>query len=275
MVVCSNVESWCRILVTGAAGNVGREVVASAKRSGLEVTAAVRSPERSSRLFPDTKQVTFDFNDPKTWAEALEGHNLLFLVRPPAIADVQRNLNPFIDQAYQMDVQHVVFLSVAGADRNLFVPHAKVEKHLASYGNKYTSLRPGFFAQNLQDAYLNDIFEDNRIILPAGNAEVNWIDARDVADVATLVFRDPEEHRGKSYALTGPGSVPWDHVMKVLSEVCNRTIKYEPASVLKYILHLRERNLRVGQIAVQTILHTPAKIRTGGPLRSYIGTAAR
>lgn len=243
------------ILITGATGNVGREVVLSTIRAGLPATAAVRCPETERRIPPDVPVAAFDFHDSETWSRALDGHDAVFLVRPPAIADVHRNLNLFIDQAYASGVRHIIFLSVAGADRNRFLPHAKVEAHLASCGNAYTNLRPGFFAQNLQDAYLADILEDDRIILPAGRAEVNWIDVRDVADVAALIFANPERHRAKSYSLTGPKAVSLDRVARILSEVTGRQIDYQAVSIPRYLLHLRRRQLPTGAIFIQTILN--------------------
>lgn len=202
-----------------------------------------------------------DFRDSKTWISALDGHDAVFLVRPPAIADVQRNINPFIDLAYARGVKHIVFISVAGADRNRFLPHAKVEAHLASCGKAYTNLRPGFFAQNLQDAYLADILEDDRIILPVGRAKVNWIDVRDVADVATLVLSQRDRHLGHSYWLTGPGPVGLDRVAGIMTEVTGRAVVYEAVSIPGYMLHLRRRHLPAGTILVQTILH--AMLRYG------------
>ncbi len=249
------------ILITGATGNVGREMVLATIRAGLPATAAVRCLETARGIPSDFPMASLDFHDSETWTPALEGHDAVFLVRPPAIADVHRNLNLFIDQAYASGVRHIIFLSVAGADRNRFVPHAKVEAHLASCGNAYTNLRPGFFAQNLQAAYLADILEDNRIILPAGRAKVNWIDVRDVADVAALIFANPERHRAKSYSLTGPNPMSLDHVARIMSEVTGRPIDYEAVSIPGYMLHLHRRQLPAGAIFVQTILH--ALLRCG------------
>jgi uncharacterized protein YbjT (DUF2867 family) len=82
--------------------------------------------------------ITFDFYDQSTWAAALDGQKFVFLVRPPAIADVEKTLNPFIDLAKETGVEHITFLSVAGGDKNQFVPHRKVENHIASLNDRYT-----------------------------------------------------------------------------------------------------------------------------------------
>lgn len=83
-------------------------------------------------------------------------------MRPPPISKVEETLNPSCDAARAVGVRQITFLSVAGAGKNSIVPHHGVEKHLQK-GEGYTILRPGFFAQNLQDAYLRDIVKDDRI----------------------------------------------------------------------------------------------------------------
>lgn len=98
-----------RLLITGATGNVGREVVRAAVRAGLAATAALRRLETAQEVPPGVPKVRLDFHDATTWAAALDGHDAMCLVRPPAIADVQRNLLPFINTAYACGVTHIVF----------------------------------------------------------------------------------------------------------------------------------------------------------------------
>lgn len=253
------------VLVTGAAGHVGQHVVRCLLQREVEVVAASHDESKMRELFGDTVATTrLDFLDRSTWAEALGGAGHLFLMRPPAIADVQNNINPFVDFARERGVDHVVFLSVAGAGKNKVVPHRKVEDHLRLRGDHHTNLRPGFFAQNLQSAYRQDIVDDDRIYVPAGRKQpVNWIDARDIAEVAALVLAEPELHRGQSYTLAGPGAVPWSEVTEALTSALGRTIVYEPASVLGYVRHLSRRGLPRGAIMVQTILHLQLRFGQG------------
>lgn len=246
-----------KVLVTGATGNTGREVVAALLRDGVTVRAAMRSPE-SSRLSQGIETTTLDFHDPGTFASAAQGCSSVFLLRPPPISDVQATLNRFIDAAREVGVDHVVFLSVMGATGSRVVPHAKVEEHLvarSSATSRYTILQPGFFAQNLQDAYRRDIVEDGRLYVPVADARAAFIDLRDVAEVASLVFRHPDEHHEKTHALTGPEPVSFDAVAKMLSAALDRTIRYEPASVIGYLRHLRARQCPWAQSAVQLLIH--------------------
>lgn len=251
----SNAQRSMQILVTGPTGNVGRHVVEALQKRGVPVVAAVRDATSDDGLSCETRE--FDFLNRDTWKPALNGVNRIFLMRPPPISDVENTLNPFVDFAREHDVDHIVFLSVAGAGENRVVPHRKVEDHLRAMGDgHFTNLRPGFFAQNLESAYRQDIVEDDRIFVPAGKGQpVNWIDARDIGEVAALVLARPEAHRGNDYTLAGPGAVSWQAVVDTLSRVLGRTIEYEPASVPGYMLHLSRRGLPRGAILVQTVLH--------------------
>lgn len=252
------------VLVTGATGNVGQEVVRALLKRGAPVIAADHRPERVSVCFGDSVQaVHLDFHDPDTWPAALRNATHMFLMRPPAIEDVEKSLNPFVDAARARGVDHVVFLSVAGAGKNRVVPHRKVEEHLRSRSDHYTNLRPGFFAQNLQSYYRNDIVQDDRIYVPAGTKPVNWIDARDIAEVVALVLSEPEKHRAQSYTLAGPGPVKWSVVTDALTSALGRPIRYEPASVLGYVRHLRRRGASGRAVLVQTVLHLLLRVGQG------------
>ncbi len=245
-----------RVLVTAAQGNVGREVVRACTARGLTVRVAGRSEAELTARFPALQAVRFDFLDRATWPEALLGCDAVFLLRPPPLADMDATLHPVIDAAYAAGVQHIVFLSVAGADRSRWVPHRKVELHLASTGAAWTVLRPGFFAQNLQDAYRRDIVEDGRLYVPAGGGRVAFLDVRDAAEVAARIFEHPRTFRQQSLTLTGPEALTFARVAELLSIAVGQKVRYEPASVLGYAWHLRaQRQLSWMQAVVQTVLH--------------------
>jgi len=243
------------VLVTGATGNVGSAVVTQLLARDLPVRTAARRAGAAGDTGGRADSVVLDLTQPATFAAALAGVGRVFLVRPPAIARVGPTINAFVDAAADAGVEHIVFSSVAGAERNPVVPHHRIETHLASSGVDWTTLRPGFFAQNLATAYRHDIVEDDRIHVPAGDGRVAFVDTRDVCELAAMVLADPAPHVGRGYTLTGPRAVTFAELTEVLSEVLGRTISYEPASVVGYLRHLHARGMPTTQGLVQTVLH--------------------
>jgi len=240
------------ILVTGATGNVGRAVMRALVARGVSVRAATREPTTIEGL-RDVTTVRLDFTDPSTF-DAADGVRAVFLVRPPAISDTKHTLVPFIDEARRRGVEQVVFLSVAGAAHNILVPHHAVERHLAPTRG-WTILRPGFFAQNLEDAYRRDIIDDDRIFVPAGRGRVAFVDVRDIGDLAAMIFESSANHDREAYTLTGSEAIGFTETAARLSESIGRPIRYQPASVIGYLAHLRRRGLPWAQAGVQTVLH--------------------
>jgi uncharacterized protein YbjT (DUF2867 family) len=235
------------IFVTGAGGNVGSAVLTACRDAGLNAIGGERKGGAHRR---------FDFLDRNTWAPALEGATQLFLLRPPPISKVEESINPFVDFARTRGVKHVVFLSVQGAESRPRIPHYAVEKHLERSGDDWTFLRPGFFAQNFTDAYRQDIVEDDRVYVPAGEGLVAFVDAVDLGRVAARVFADPSAHRKQGYRLTGQKLFSFHDAARVLSEGTGRRISYVPASIGGYAWHLvARRKLVLMQAVVQTYLH--------------------
>lgn len=245
-----------RVLVTGAAGNVGREVVRALRARGVALRAADLSvPDIQAMHGEGLEAALLDYDAPATFAPAVAGCTSLFLVRPPSIASMESTLLPFIDVALAEGVEHIVFLSAAGAATNKLVPHHAVEKHLAKLDASHTLLRPGFFAQNLGVAYREDIADEGRLFLPAGRGRVAFVDIRDVAELAAIILEEPGAHRGAAYTCTGPEALSFEETARLMTDVVKRPIRYEAASIAGYVRHLHVRGLPLPQIAVQTVLH--------------------
>lgn len=242
------------ILVTGATGNVGSAVVTRLLARGVECRIGVRDPA-SVPPRPGVTPVALDLRRPDGFSAAVAGAGGLFLVRPPAIADVRPTLCALVDAAAAAAVPHVVFLSVVGADRNRIVPHHAVERHLAREHVPWTILRPGFFAQNLGDAYRPDLRERDELFVPAGRGRVAWVDTRDLGELAADILLAPDEHRGRGYTLTGGEARDFTEVADLLARALGRPIRYTPASALGYARRLRARGLPLGQVLVLTVLH--------------------
>ena len=241
------------ILVTGATGNVGRAVAERLLARGHAPRGGVR--DLSARRAQGADPVVLDLHRPETFPAALAGASGLFLLRPPAIARVRPTLCALVDAAAAAGVGHVVFLSVTGAEQNRLVPHHAVEQHLLKGPVPWTILRPGFFAQNLGDAYRADLRERDELYLPAGRGRVAWVDTRDLGELAADVLLDPARHRGAAYTLTGREARDFAEVAALLTARLGRPIRYTPAGALGYLRRLRARGLPWAQALVLLVLH--------------------
>jgi uncharacterized protein YbjT (DUF2867 family) len=243
------------VLVTGATGNAGSGVLGACLARGLPVRAGMRGGRRDG-LPEGVEAIPFDFSEPGTWNAALDGVSGVFLLMPPGLGNLQGTILPFIARARDRGAGPLIYMSVQGAESSRVLPHRTIEKALIVGPRDWTILRPGFFAQNLGGPYRRDILEDSRILLPSGRARVAFIDIRDLGEVAADVFIDPGPHLGQAYALTGQESPSFHDVARTLTEELGREIRYEPASVPRYIRHLRkDQGLGWGQALLYTRLH--------------------
>ena len=252
------------VLVTGATGNVGSEVVRGLRDLGFPVRAAVRRPERadkdSDRL---VEYVPFDFGRPETHAPALRGVEKVFLVRPPQISNTRKYVNPFIDAAKRAGVRHIVFLSLLGAEKNPVVPHRRIEDHLRSSGVPFTFLRPSFFMQNLSTVHRDDIRDRGEIFVPAGKGTTSFIDARDVAAVAVKTLTEPG-HEGEAYPLTGAEALDYHRVADVFTEVLGRRVIYPNPSVFRFNQRMLAKGAPLPFALVMTAIYTTARLGLAG-----------
>jgi uncharacterized protein YbjT (DUF2867 family) len=248
------------ILVTGAPGNVGTPLVRELLRLGAPVRVAAWDVTAARAAFGDDVEVVrFDFSDPSTF-DAFDGAERMFLLRPPAIADVKRVIGPALDAARDRGIHHVVFLSIQGAERNRVVPHRKIEDHLRSNGLAWTFVRAAYFMQNLSTTHAADIRERDEIFLPAGRrSRTAHVDARDVAAAAAVALTG-SGHEGHAYTPTGPAALTYDECAAILSDVLERRIRYADPTPWAYWRRMASRGMPKGMIAVTLGIYTAARL---------------
>jgi len=253
-----------KILVTGASGNVGREVVKSLLAMGAAVRTTVLDAEDTGKVpGEDVEKVLFDFSKRETWAPALTGIERLFLMRPPAIGDVAQYVNPVVDAAQAAGVQQIAFLSLLGV--NPRTPHWQVEQKLLACDVPYTFLRPSFFMQNLNTFYGEGIRERDEIYLPAGRGKTSFVDVRDIGAAAAVVLTQPG-HAGKAYELTGPEALDYYQVADIFTRVLGRRIVYTRPTPAEYARRLREQGFPAEFIQVQGMLYFPVRMGWGAKI---------
>ncbi len=219
------------ILVLGATGTVGAELVRLLVAQGARVRAATRRVQAAAALeaLGGARPVAFDLERPATYAAALDGVERVFLIARPGDDTPERHSVPLIEAMLAArTVRHVVNLTAIGTERRPDFGLRKVELALEASGLGFTHLRPNFFMQLFAHGPLHEAIRARGVIaVPAADAKLSWIDARDIAAVAARVLCAPDAHAGRGYDLTGPEALDHAQVAASISEHGGRPVRYE------------------------------------------------
>ncbi|MES2899423.1 MAG: NAD(P)H-binding protein [Pseudomonadota bacterium] len=221
-----------RILVVGANGTVGSEIVKLLRSAGEDVVSA------TSKAPSGRGQVRLELASGAGIEQAFAGVDRAFLMAPPGYLNQHEILAPLIEQAAQNRVRRVVLLSAFGADADESTPLRKAELHLERSGVPYNVLRPNWFMQNFNSYWIEGIVKAGLIQLPVADARTSFIDARDIAASAAALLLG-ETHPNQSFDLTGPESLTHADVAAILTEATGKQIRFEditPAQMLPQLL---------------------------------------
>jgi uncharacterized protein YbjT (DUF2867 family) len=216
------------ILVTGAGGTVGSEVLKQLREAGQPVRAAFHNPKKASEAkAKGIDAVVLDFADRASIANALQGVDKLFLLGATHPNQSQLEIN-VVEEAKRAGVKHIVKLSVLNAAGEGFTFarwHRAVEKSIEASGVPYTFLRPTGFMQNFINYSGESIRSQGAFYGAGGDSRTGHIDVRDIAAVAVKAF-PARGHENRAYELTGPESLSNSEVAEKLSKATGKTVKY-------------------------------------------------
>lgn len=218
-----------KTLIVGATGRVGVELTRLLLERGEAVRAATRNPSAASaRLSRGAEAAEFDFDRPETFGPALERAGRVFLMARPGDNRADRVAAPLIDAAKRVGVRLVVSLTAMGVERDDTFTLRLLEKYVEASGIPCVHLRPNWFMQNFDSGPMHsDIRATGALHLPASDAKISFVDARDVAAVGACALTEPR-HAGKAYTLTGGEALDHHEVVRILSRAAGRTISYVP-----------------------------------------------
>ncbi|MET8699096.1 NAD(P)H-binding protein [Kitasatospora sp. NPDC004723] len=215
-----------KILVTGATGQVGAEVLAHLLAAGADVRAGARTPEKLTSP-AEVETVVLDLTDPDTHAPALAGVEKVFLYAVP------QGTAGFLAAAKEAGVRHVVVLSSQTVVESFPVQkpivemHRAVEEAVLASGIPHTFLRPHNFATNiLMWGWPESIRAEGRIRFPYPESHSDAIHEKDIAAVAAAVLTGAG-HEGQAYFLSGPVSITQREQLAALSEALGRPLEFE------------------------------------------------
>jgi uncharacterized protein YbjT (DUF2867 family) len=216
------------ILIAGATGTVGSEVVKRLSAQGVQVRALTRNPRKAeANPLPHVRFVQGDFDDPESIRRVCSGVDRAFLLTNSTERAEQQQI-AFTRVAQQSGVRHIVKLSQLHADANspgrFLRYHAAVEAALRASGLTFTFLRPNLYMQGLLN-FRQSIQQKSAFFAAVGDARISAVDVRDLADVAVAALTG-SRHDNKVYSLTGPGALTFAEMAHQLSKAVGRTITF-------------------------------------------------
>lgn len=233
------------ILVTGATGTIGRQVVEQLVKRGADVRALARDPAKAN--FPaGVTVVQGDLLDVNSLRGAFSGVSTLFLLNAVAPDEFTQALIA-LNVAREAGVERVVYLSVIHSDLYVNVPHFAgkfgVERMIERMGFNATILRPAYFMNN--DITIKNVVTGHGIYpMPIGSKGLAMIDARDIGEIAAIELIRRERAAASlpldRINLVGPETLTGAKAAAVWSEVLGRTIAYPADDTAGFEKNLRQ-----------------------------------
>ncbi len=213
-----------KILVTGATGNIGKEIIKILKTNKANFVAGTTNGEAINEV----KTVKFNFADNDSIKNALKNITTLFLLLPSHPEALSWGKNT-IDIAKEMGVKHIVRSSgmFANAESDLLIENllGSVDKYLQESGLNYTITAPSSFMQNFSTQMVND-YKNGVIYQAADDSKISWVDTRDIAAVNVEVLLNPENYINQTLTITGTESLNYQEAINQMNEVLGKETKY-------------------------------------------------
>lgn len=228
------------ILVTGASGNVGRNVVSRLTLLGHAVAALVRDAQAAQRRLP--MEITLrvgDYEDVSTLKRAFAGIDELVLISSDGDADaVMRHHANAIEAARTAGVRHITFTSIVDIGEASPFYYARAyrdaERRLAACGVPSTILRCGLYSDFILDTWLVPARGSGELLLPAGKGLVTPISRDDVAAAVATAAARPDKSP-TLYTITGEQALTFDEIAAWYSEAAERPMRYRACSLDDYL----------------------------------------
>ncbi|XDD46028.1 NAD(P)H-binding protein [Leptospira sp. WS39.C2] len=214
-----------KVFVYGGSGLVGGNLIKELQSKGHEVFAGTRKPA-DQKNDANLTWVLADSKNPNQGIEILESVDAAFFLSPPGETNQFEILSPWINKAKQVGIQKLVLMTAMGVEHAPpEAPFRKTEILLEGSGLSWNIIRPNWFMQNFHTFWIAGIKQDGKIYFPGGNANVSFIDARDIASVAAVLLTT-DGFKNQAITLTGRESIDHIQVSKYLTTVSGKNIEY-------------------------------------------------
>jgi NAD(P)H dehydrogenase (quinone) len=269
-------QSDAKIVITGASGGLGRDIVAQFRRlaPGALFAVSVRNPGSVSELWTTDIEVRQgDFDLPETLDDAFSGANRLLIISTRGSNEARsRQHRNALDAAQRVGVGHVYYTSVVQRDGSAFMAargHIETERDLKASGLAYTIFRNGNYIENLP-MFLGFGIQDERLELPP-DGPTAWVARADLAEAIARVMIEGR-HAGETLLLTGPEALDFADVAKLVSATTDKRVERHVIGGDEFVRRLESRGVVTD---VARLLETGFRSRAAGELAEIDPTLAR
>lgn len=223
------------VLVTGATGTIGRQLVQALRRhADLSIHVGLRDPAKAPE---GTRGVRLDWADPATFAPAVAGVDRLFLLTP-FVEQFEAPSRAMLEAATAAGVKFVVKLSAMGLTEDAPFDsgrqHARLEKVVLGGPIAGALLKPTFFMDNVLTFQRPVILEQGAFYGASGGQGVTYVSSRDVGAVGAAMIADPTRFAGRSVELTGPAAITDAEIARLIGQKLGREVRFVDLTLEQY-----------------------------------------
>ena len=228
-------------LVLGGTGKTGRRVAERLKAMGVPTRIGSRSGTPP-----------FDWDDPSTWAAALQEVKAVYVTYAPdlAVPAAPPAIRAFSDLAVKSGVQRLVLLSGRGEEEA-----QRCERIVQNAGAAWTILRASWFNQNFSEGAFQELVLGGVVALPAGPVGEPFVDVDDIAEVAVAALTE-DGHAGQLYELTGPRLLTFTEAVAEIAQASGREVRYQQISAEMFTTALAEQHVPAEAVGLLNYLFT-------------------
>jgi len=208
-----------KILVIGGTGKTGSRVAKNLSQSGHDVRIAGRKTNPA-----------FDWENPDTYDAALKDMDRAYIVYYPdlAVPGARDAIQTLTDKALKAGLDKVVLLSGKGEKEA-----EACEQIVADSGLNFTIVRASWFNQNFSEGAFLEFIQNGAVALPMPEAEIPFVDADDIAEVAAKVLLD-DSYNGETVTVTGPRKMTYKEAVEIMAAETGKEIVYQPISMKEF-----------------------------------------
>lgn len=228
-----------KVLVTGATGTIGSQVVKGLVAGGASVRVGLRDPAKGDALrAAGAEVVALDLDQPETLQPAFAGATRVFLLTP-FVEHFLPLVRAAVDAAKGAGVEFILRMSALGADRAspdaLGREHGQSEDLVKGSGLDWAVLQPTFFQDNVFNFQGESLKQQGAFYGASKGGKVSYVSSTDVGSVAAAILAKPDAHKGKTYVVTGSEALADTEVAVLLSKAIGRAIRYVDLTPADYL----------------------------------------